>query len=347
MSIFELTDSKMPYQEAAAWTDRLLVENLVTQEQENQLEVSGSDVIEGLTQTPKTLPAKYFYDDRGSQLFEQICELPEYYLTRTEAGILRQYASDLVNLTGACELVELGSGSSTKTRTILTAYEQTGYPLCYRPIDVSAGILEESAKSLLKEYADLKVHALVSTYELGLQHLKLSYLPKRMISFLGSSLGNLNPVACDTFFDQVVDALRLGDFFLLGVDLHKPTPLLESAYNDSQGITAAFNLNILSHLNRRFQGNFDLRQFEHWAFYNEAEQQIEMHLRSLKSQTVLLADLNLKIELQAEETIRSEISRKFDLSRLQQQLANKGLHTLQTWTDDNQWFAVNLFEYQI
>lgn len=346
MSIFELTDSKTPYQETSAWADRLLIENLVIQDQENNLEVSGSDVIEGLTQTPKNLPAKYFYDDRGSQLFEQICDLPEYYLTRTEAAILRQYANAIVDLTGVCELVELGSGSSTKTRSLLNAYQDAGHPLWYRPIDVSAGILEESAKSLLEDYSNLKVHALVSTYEVGLQHLSQSYLPQRMISFLGSSLGNLSPVACDAFFAQIVSALRSRDFFLLGVDLHKPTPLLEAAYNDSQGITAAFNLNILNHLNHRFAGNFDLSQFDHWAFYNEAEHQIEMHLRSLKQQTVSLSALNISIDLQAQETIRSEISRKFNIHSLQQQLAVRGLQCLQTWTDTNCWFAVMLFQYQ-
>ncbi|MDX2239297.1 MAG: L-histidine N(alpha)-methyltransferase [Leptolyngbyaceae cyanobacterium bins.302] len=347
MSFFESTDRTTSYQVAPSWADRFLLENLVLNDQETNPAILGRDVVEGLTQTPKTLPAKYFYDDRGSELFEQICGLPEYYLTRTEAAILQQYSKEIVELTGACELVELGSGSSTKTRSLLSAYQQAGYPLSYRPIDVSAGILEDSAKGLLKDYSNLKVHALVSTYELGLQHLSAGYFPKRMISFLGSSLGNLSPDACDGFFDQIVKALRSGDFFLLGVDLHKPTAQLEAAYNDNQGITAAFNLNILHHLNRRFSGNFDLNQFEHWSFYNEAQHQIEMHLRSLKQQTVYLAALDLRIDLQPNETIRSEISRKFDSPSLQQQLADKGLYALQTWTDPQQWFAVMLFQYQI
>jgi dimethylhistidine N-methyltransferase len=328
----------------SAWTDRCLIENLMTQARMAKPDALGDDVISGLTQTLKTLPPKYFYDDRGSQLFEQICALPEYYLTRTEAAILQQYAGEIVAQTGVCELVELGSGSSTKTRSLLSAYEQANYPLCYRPIDVSAGILKSSAHQLLADYPSLKIHALVSTYELGLQHLNLGYLPRRMISFLGSSLGNLNPVACDQFFDQIGAALRPHDFLLLGVDLHKATPQLEAAYNDSQGVTAAFNLNILRHLNHRFDGNFDLAQFEHWAFYNEAERQIEMHLRSCKQQSARLASLNFDVELQAGETIRSEISRKFDLAKLEQQLALKRLELLQTWSDRNQWFAVMLFQ---
>jgi len=342
MSISDLQNSLNPEILEAQTTQRLFLENLMTQQDEN--ETSGADVVYGLSKSPKTLPPKYFYDDRGSQLFEQICDLPEYYLTRTEADILQQNATDIVAHTGACELVELGSGSSTKTRLILSAYQQAGHPLCYRPIDVSAGILASSAQQLLHEYPTLKIHALVSTYELGLQQLHLSYLPQRMISFLGSSLGNLSSAECDRFFEHIAASLRPGDFFLLGVDLHKAATQLEPAYNDSQGITAAFNLNILQHLNQRFRGNFDLTQFEHWAFYNQEQHQIEMHLRSLKPQTVTLADLNLTIDLAAGETIRSEISRKFDLSDLQAQLQQQGLKLLKVWTDTHQWFAVMLFQ---
>ncbi len=325
-------------------TERLFIEYLTDAASENNEQVIGADVIQGLCQPQKTLPSKYFYDDRGSQLFERICDLPEYYLTRTEVAILEAHASSIAKLTGECELVELGSGSSTKTRSLLNAYQALGYRLCYRPIDVSAGILESSTQQLLEEYPRLKVHALVSTYELGLQHLSVGYLPKRMISFLGSSLGNLNPEECDRFFEQIAAALRSDDYFLLGVDLHKSTAQLEAAYNDSQGVTAEFNLNILQHLNRQFEGNFDLAQFEHHAFYNEALHQIEMHLKSLKPQTIRLNKLDFEFELTNGETIRSEISRKFDLSSLQQQLTCKGLNYLQTWMDANQWFAVALFQ---
>jgi dimethylhistidine N-methyltransferase len=342
MSISDLQNSPDPTIATSEGAERLFVENLLRAQPD--LEIPGWDVIEGLSQTPKTLPPKYFYDDRGSQLFEQICELPEYYLTRTEAAILQNHAAAIVAQTGACELVELGSGSSTKTRSLLSAFEQAGHPMCYRPIDVSAGILTSSAQQLLSEYPKLKIHALVSTYEQGLQQLHLSYLPHRMISFLGSSLGNLSPQECDRFFAQIAASLRSGDFFLLGVDLHKSTAQLESAYNDNQGITAAFNLNILHHLNHRFGANFDVTQFEHWAFYNEANHQIEMHLRSLKPQTVTLTNLNLTLELTAGETIRSEISRKFDRRTLQAQLQQQQLDLLHIWTDPHQWFAVMLFQ---
>ncbi|WP_009631676.1 L-histidine N(alpha)-methyltransferase [Synechocystis sp. PCC 7509] len=301
-----------------------------------------SDVIAGLTQTPKSIQARYFYDDYGSQLFEQICELPEYYLTRTETAILQECAIAISQLTGACELVELGSGSSTKTRILLDAYNQLDYPLHYQSIDVSAGILESSAKALLADYPYLQVHALVSTYELALKQLKPSPLPNRVICFIGSSLGNLNPQECQSFFAQITKALQPGEYFLLGIDLHKSKDVLEPAYNDSQGVTAAFNLNMLNHLNQRFDGNFDLTQFEHLAFYNETERQIEMHLRSVCSQTVRLNALDLTIDLASDETILTEISRKFDLNTIEQELQAQGLNPTHVWTDANQKFGVLL-----
>lgn len=307
---------------------------------------SGSDVISGLTQTPKSLPPKYFYDDKGSQLFEQICELPEYYLTRTETAILQQCAKEIAQITGACELVELGSGSSTKTRILLDAYQELGYPLRYLPIDVSAGILESSARELLTRYSSLQIHALVSTYELALERLAPTQLPSRMIGFVGSTLGNLTSEECDRFLSQITDALQIGEYFLLGIDLQKPKHLLEAAYNDSQGVTAAFNLNMLEHLNWRFDGNFDTSKFEHVAFYNELLCQVEIYARSLQSETVQLRALNLTIELEKGETIMTEISRKFNLDTMQQTLQAKGLKPLQVWTDPNRWFGLLLCQRQ-
>jgi L-histidine N-alpha-methyltransferase len=307
---------------------------------------SGSDVVKGLTQTPKSLPPCYFYDDRGSELFEQICDLAEYYLTRTETTILRQYAGKIAKITGPCELVELGSGSSTKTRILLDAYQNLGYSLHYLPIDVSAGMLETSAKQLLGDYPLLQVYALAGTYELALAQLLPTQLPSRMICFIGSSLGNLTPGECDVFFSEITEALQVGEYFLLGIDLQKPKQILEPAYNDSQGVTAAFNLNMLEHLNQRFDGNFDTTQFEHWSFYNESEQQIEMHLRSLRSQIVELHALNLKVNFALGETILTEISRKFDLDTIKQQLSTQGLLPLQVWTDPNQWFGLLLCQMQ-
>jgi L-histidine Nalpha-methyltransferase len=295
-----------------------------------------------LTQTPKSLPPRYFYDDRGSQLFEQICELPEYYLTRTETAILQACAGEIAQFTGACELVELGSGSSTKTRILLDAYQQMEYPLRYMPIDVSAGILESSARQLLMDYPSLTIHALVSTYELALQKMPPTQLASRMLCFIGSSLGNLTPGECDRFFSQVANTLELGEYFLLGIDLQKPKHLLEAAYNDSAGVTVAFNLNMLHHLNWRFEGNFDVSRFEHLAFYNQSQSQIEIYLRSLAAQTVELRSLDLTVKLQPDEPILTEISRKFDLALLQQDLRDRGLVPMQLWTDEKQWFGVLL-----
>ena len=323
--------------------DRLQIERLHNISAVSEDETNfGSDVIQGLSQAPKTLPPKYFYDDRGSQLFEKICELPEYYPTRTEALILRQYAGEIAQITGKCELVELGSGSSTKTRLLLDAYDTQSNSLRYVPIDVSAGILESSARQLLAEYPSLEVHGLVSTYELALKQLPRTQLPSRMIFFLGSTLGNLNPKECDAFFSQITVALHQGEYFLLGVDLQKPKHLLESAYNDSQGVTAEFNLNMLKHLNWRFDGNFNTQLFEHWAFYNEQLHQIEMHLRSLKADTVQLKALDLTVQFEAGETILTEISRKFDLTVMQEELKAKGLKPLHVWTDPKQWFGLIL-----
>ena len=329
---------------ANSWETRLYLEQLVTPSVPS--EMTGSDVIKGLSQQPKSLPPRYFYDDRGSKLFESICDLPEYYLTRTETAILQECASQIAHLTGPAEIVELGSGSSTKTRILLDAYSQLGYPLRYLPIDISETILESSAYQLLTDYPSLEIHGIVSTYDLALAKLTPSPLPTRMICFLGSTLGNLNPEECDVFFSQIVGAMRLGEYFLLGVDLHKSKDILEPAYNDSQGVTAAFNLNMLQHLNRLFEGNFDLTQFQHWAFYNEEFHQIEMHLQSKRSQTVELRGLNLTVEFEEGETIRSEISRKFDLKIIQEELSRRCLVPLQVWTDKDCRFGLMLSQLQ-
>lgn len=342
-----LTRNTASYRHQSRQEERFQLQHLVSLSTASDAKSNpGIDVIQGLTQTPKTLPPQYFYDDYGSQLFEQICELPEYYPTRTEALILRQYADEIAQITNSCELVELGSGSSTKTRLLLDAYNSLGYPLHYLPIDVSAGILESSARQLLLDYPSLQIQGLVSTYELALQQLSPTQLPSRMVFFLGSTLGNLNPQECDVFFSQITAALQEGEYFLLGVDLQKSKQLLEAAYNDSQGVTAEFNLNMLEHLNRRFQGNFDTQFFEHWAFYNDQLNQIEMHLRSLKDQSVRLEALDLTVNFEANETIMTEISRKFDLRVLQQELQAKNLKLLQAWTDPKQWFGLMLTQLQ-
>ncbi len=316
----------------------------------------GDDVIQGLMRNRKSLPAKYFYDNRGSELFEQICGLPEYYPTRTEAGILDKYADQIAEITGCCELVELGSGSSTKTHFLLSAYQKRAYqeaddslieeslrePFRYIPIDVSGGILKTSVLHLQQKYADLSIEGLIGTYDQALLYLGKNHGRSRMIFFLGSSIGNFNPEEYIDFLSRVSQALTKGDYFLLGIDLHKSKQVLEPAYNDSQEITAAFNLNMLAHLNWRFQGNFNLDLFSHEAIYNDVDRQIEMYLHSLEDQQVSLDSLDLKIQFKKGEPILTEISRKFDLEVVQAQLRSHGLETIKIWTDPQQWFGLVL-----
>jgi L-histidine Nalpha-methyltransferase len=312
----------------------------------------GTDVVQGLRGTSKSLPAKYFYDDAGSHLFEAICALPEYYLTRTERQILEHCADEIVAQIGSCDLVELGSGSATKTQILFRAYGDR--PVRYIPIDVSGGMLKQSALELLAKYANLEIHGLVGTYDTALAHLPTVQQNQRLIVFLGSSLGNLDESECDRLFCQVCDALNPGEYFLLGVDLQKPVEILEAAYNDSQGVTAAFNLNMLRHLNQRFGGNFCPEQFEHEAIYNATHHQIEMHLRSRCDQSVRLEALDLSCNFAASETIRTEISRKFSLDALKTQLQRAAgvvypdhrLAPVQVWSDPQQWFGLVLSQLQ-
>ncbi|MFO5492023.1 MAG: L-histidine N(alpha)-methyltransferase [Cuspidothrix sp.] len=311
-----------------------------------ELRDNGEDVIQGLSKNPKTLSPKYFYDDHGSQIFEKICELPEYYPTRTEAWILNQYADEIAEITNCCELIELGSGSSTKTQFLLDAYQKISDACRYLPIDVSGGILKTSVLDLQKKYPDLTIHGLLGTYEQALVHLETNYLQSRMLFFLGSSLGNFNPEECDSFLNQISRTLQTGDFFLLGIDLQKPQDILEAAYNDSQEVTAAFNLNMLSHLNWRFQGNFDISLFRHQAVYNQVDHQIEMYLHCQESHWVTLEALDLKVFFEVGESILTEISRKFDLRTIQTQLQSKGLNTVKTWTDEKGWFGLILCQVE-
>ncbi len=324
-------------------TEQLKIEYLQSLETRKESKDSwGQDIKEGLTQCPKKIPSKYFYDDQGSQLFEKICELSEYYPTRTEASILRKYAEEISDHTGICELVELGSGSSTKTRLLLDAYHQQNEVFKYMPIDVSAGILQESAIQLKQDYNSLQIQGLVGTYEQALTQLKPTSWPARMIFFLGSSIGNFSETDYDNFLSKIAKVLENGDYFLLGVDLQKPKSILEAAYNDSQGVTAAFNLNMLAHLNHKFEGNFDLNYFKHQAISNEKKKQIEMYLLSEKDQEFTLKNIDLKGVLEKGEKILTEISRKFDVEETQQKLESKKLKSIKVFTDENNWFALIL-----
>lgn len=324
---------------------RLVIRDLIKAVDPGALE--GQDVIEGLSSSPKTLPPKYFYDQKGSQLFDQICQLPEYYPTRTERAILERCGRAIAQTTGPCEIVELGSGSATKTRLLLNAYEAANYPLRYIPIDVSGSALSESSERLLQEYPTLSIYGLVSTYEPALKALPAKQLPARIIVFIGSTIGNLRPNECSDFLARISETLESGDYFLLGLDLQKEVSVLEAAYNDTQGVTAAFNLNMLSHLNQQFEGNFELNKFAHIARYNTSENQIEMYLKSLAAQQVRLEKLGLTVEFERGDRILSEISRKFSLEEMTHQLKSHQLNVLESFTDEKQWFGLLLCQRHV
>ncbi|MGB3299283.1 MAG: L-histidine N(alpha)-methyltransferase [Phormidesmis sp.] len=304
--------------------------------------VEGQDVIQGLSYLPKSLPPKYFYDEKGSQLFDQICQLLEYYPTRTETAILQRYGGAIAQITGPCEIAELGSGSATKTRILLNAYNAASHPLRYIPVDVSSTALIKSSQQLLKEYPTLSIQGLVSTYEPALKALPSKQLSARMIAFLGSTIGNLQPDECGAFLARISEALQPNDYFLLGLDLQKEISVLEAAYNDSQGITAAFNLNMLRHLNQRFEGDFDLDAFTHVARYNKQDSQIEMYLKSAKAQTIRLRKLGLTVGFEKSDRILSEISRKFDFEEMSQTLQDHQLSVIEAFTDEQRWFGLLL-----
>lgn len=301
------------------------------------------DVTTGLQRSQKTIPPKYFYDRRGSLLFEQICQQPEYYLTRTEASILQTHAADIWDEIGDCTIVELGSGSSVKTRLLFDEGQRRNLELRYVPIDISAPMLEATAKALVGEYPHMIVDALATDYLNG-----LTALPNgkpRLVIFLGSNLGNFTREEQKQLFAKLTETLKPGDFFLLGCDLQKPIDILEPAYNDAAGVTAAFNLNLLQRMNRELAARFDLSRFSHLAFYNQELHQIEMHLLSEKQQQVTISGLNLHIPFRAEETIHTEISRKFSPTEISAQLAACGFLQRALWMDPRGWFMVALFRF--
>jgi L-histidine N-alpha-methyltransferase len=294
----------------------------------------------GLSDTPRWIPSRFLYDARGSELFEAICELPEYYLTRTEAAILERHAPQLPGLTGPVTLVELGSGSSVKTDHVLAAYSAGGMPVQYVPVDVSASILEVAAERIQETFPSVNVAGLHGEYEHALP-LLTSYAPVLLL-FLGSTIGNFNHAESLAFWRRVVAALPEGGYVLLGVDLVKDTAVLEAAYNDSAGVTARFTRNLFARMNRELGAGLELDAIRHEARWNAPWQRIEIGARFLRDQSVTIQPLGRRFRIAAGELVMTEISRKFVLSHLQDYLACFGLETVHVATDERQWFGVLL-----
>ena len=295
-----------------------------------------------LTQDTKFISPKFFYDQKGSELFEDICKLPEYYLTRTERKLLELLKTELhKHIDSDYRLVELGSGSSAKTRLILDALGKTHEEIEYFPIDISE-ILKDGAQSLLDDYKSLKITGIIDTYEHGLQFLKKYDDTPNLIAFLGSSFGNFCPEEGKEFLKFVNSTMKENDLFLIGLDLVKDKKILEDAYNDSQGITAKFNLNVLSRINNELDGNFDLDNFSHHSLFNEDKQRIEMYIRSHKKQSVHISKADLKLELEEDELIHTEHSHKYTISTIEKTLEETGFEINRIWQDENRHFALVL-----
>jgi L-histidine N-alpha-methyltransferase len=304
------------------------------------LEGLRADVRAGLTATPKTLPPKYFYDARGSELFDDITRLPEYYLTRAETSILQRHAADIAERARCESLVELGSGTSAKTRLLLRALLERGALRQFVPVDLDPSVLSEASAALAAEYPDLATEPFVGDFEHDLGAIPAG--GRRTIAFLGSTIGNLDPAARAAFLAQVSAALRPGDTFLLGTDLVKDVGRLERAYDDSAGVTAEFNRNVLLVVNRELKADFAVEEFRHVAVWDVKNEWIEMRLQPAREQQVTISDLDLKVSFAAGEELRTEISAKFRPASVEAELAAAGLETLQFWTDPDGDFGLTL-----
>lgn len=309
--------------------------------------ISGSnsfseDIRCGLKHVPKVLHPKYFYDNIGSELFEKICDTPEYYVTRTESSILDKYSDEMALMNkGKKVIVELGSGSSVKTRYILSSFIKSEGCITYLPIDVSE-IMVQSSKELLSEFEGLNIRGINGEYEEGIEIINELTSEPKIIIFLGSSIGNFTPVEAKRLLSSISNTMSGDDSFLMGFDMVKDENVLNSAYDDSAGITAEFNLNILQRINTELGGTFDLSKFSHKAFFNKAMSRIEMHLVSGSNQTVYIDKLNEYVEFRKGETIHTENSYKFTDEMINDLAGSAGLKVNKTWKDDRNYFGLCL-----
>ena len=296
------------------------------------------EVLAGLALPQKAIPPKYFYDDRGSKLFEAICELPEYYPTRTEMAIMERYAGEIVRLLGRdTQLVEFGSGASVKTRLLVESLE----PSLYVPIDIAEGELREACAGLARRFPWLNINAVVADFARPLRLPEFMGVPikRKVVYFPGSTIGNFTPAEAVAFLANVRAIVGNGGMLVIGVDLKKDKAVLEAAYNDAQGVTAAFNLNLLERINRELGGDFQLPRFRHKAFYDERLGRIEMHLESLSPQHVHVA--GQRFEFASGETIHTEISCKYTIEEFRRLAAGARFHAEAVWTDPENLFAVH------
>ncbi|MBV9661943.1 MAG: L-histidine N(alpha)-methyltransferase [Acidimicrobiales bacterium] len=297
------------------------------------------DIRSGLTSNPKSIPPVWFYDEVGSRLFDEITRLPEYYLTRAERAILAERSAEIVDQAGADTLVEIGSGTSEKTRLLLDAMAASGNLRAVTLLDISEEVLREAASELGERY-DVEVHAVVGDFRSHLT--KLPAAGRQLWAFLGSTIGNFTPPERGLLFTEFRNAMRPEDRLLIGADLDKDPARLLAAYDDAQGVTAAFNLNVLSVLNHALNANFDPSRFEHKAVWNTEERWIEMRLRSLEAHRVEVSALDLVVDLEEGEELLTEISAKFDRRLLPGELAAAGLTASGSWTDPDGDFLLTL-----
>lgn len=322
--------------------DRLVIHNLVRADLQSSF---AEDVRAGLSASPKHLFPKYFYDELGSQLFEAICLLPEYYLTRAENEILTRYAGEIVSEFTAekVSLIEMGSGSALKTRLIIEALLKRQDELLYIPVDISATALEQSSRVLLQSYPSLSINAYASDYYEAINALRSQQRGRTLALFLGSNIGNFDVDEAHTFLRALRGVLKVGDALLLGVDLRKEAHVLEEAYDDPLGVTASFNLNLLTRINREFEADFNLRAFRHEVVYNEELGRVEVYIVSKQSQTVSIRRLEMEIQFAEGERIHTENSYKYDPMGLSQLASATGYTCARTWLDERKQFSSNLF----
>ncbi len=295
---------------------------------------------EGLTANPRSLPCRYLYDRRGSELFERICELPEYYLTRTEAAILARHAADIQRETGQVTLIELGAGTSVKTDHLLAAYAGSGHKVRYMPVDISESALKIAARNINERHPGVQVMGIVGPYELAFPLFR-EHSPS-LVLFLGSTLGNLSEAETAEFLSRISDSLSGEGYFLLGIDLVKDAAILEAAYNDRAGITAQFTENIFARMNREFDAGVDLAGIEHVATYDLERQLVDIRVRFLTEQVISITPLQRVVQVPAGEEVKIEISKKFVLDDMKHDLAQFGFEVRRVFTDDEEKFAVLL-----